>query len=206
MSTEWQKTDILIRHNFALAQAGKIYLNSIAWGRPEGNPNWRPPDLYFSRRNWTWTSTPKTAGPAETWIKKRSSRSQGESSVSPKSRGSCQATCPFACAVNRRAASSPFSSISSIFCFPTHPPAHGKMETFLWLVPTGGIWGVKKKPQCSAGNIKCIPPLVGDRRGVQTPPLHPKSCQSPKLPPDPFCLEEKKAIFWHKMIWVCCLG
>lgn len=78
------------------------------------------------------------------------------------------------------------------FCFllphSSHP--HGKMEALLCLIPRGGIWGVKKKPQRFAGKIKGIAPLVGEQEGGANPPSHLKPCQSPKLLPGPFYFEK----------------
>lgn len=105
MSTEWQKPDILIWYNFALAQAGKSYLNSLTWGWPEGNPNQRPPDLYFSQAE---TAAELLLQKLLGLLKSESRRgvSDHKCRVSPKPRGSCQAAWPLASAMICRASSS----------------------------------------------------------------------------------------------------
>lgn len=80
--------------------------------------------------------------------------------------------------------------ISSVL-LPHSSYPQGKMEAFLCLIPTWGIWGVKKKPQYFSGNIKGMLPLVGEQEGGTNSPLHLKSCQSPRLSPGPFYFEKK---------------
>lgn len=107
MSTKWHKTDILIWYNFALAQAGKSYLNSITWGWPEGSPNWRPPDLYFSQAETEpELLLQKLLGLLKLESRRGISDHKCRVVVSPNSRRSCQAAWPFACAMTCRASSS----------------------------------------------------------------------------------------------------